>query len=318
MRISDTMLTNSFLLNMNNTKELLQTTQRQIATGSKLNKPSDSPSAMSRALRLQTQISNGDMFVQNIANSRASLQTTVSTMESVQTEVQNISILLTNANNPVNKDNLSSFADRIDMSLKSLLDLANTQFDGKYVFGGTDFTTKPYDFSATTVLNTSTNQQTTPVMQNVSTDGIQNVRISTNIIQKVNITGSELFGNLPSSNVNPPVPDVTKTDIFNTLVRVRDGFKNGQRASDADTKIINDFNTKVLDKLTTAGQVQNRMDFTTELLNNQQVELKTLLSKDKDVDVASAVMNLQNYQSNLDLSYKMSSMILPKSLLNYL
>jgi flagellin-like hook-associated protein FlgL len=67
-----------------------------------------------------------------------------------------------------------------------------------------------------------------------------------------------------------------------------------------------------------AGNIQNRLEDTQNMLQSQDLETRELLSKEKDVDMAAALIQLQNEQYSLELSYKVSSMILPMSLLDYL
>ncbi|MGE5682167.1 MAG: hypothetical protein ACM34K_14970 [Bacillota bacterium] len=319
MRITDSILASNFVTSLNKSKVAINTLQTQIYSGSTINKPSDSPSGMARVLRLEDQIANADTFVKNIDNSSAFLQTTIDTMESMMDETQNVVVMFSEINNPTTVTSYSTYADKLDLTIKAMVDMANTEYDGKYLFGGTDFSKKPFDFSTSTVINPSTGQMTTPVMQSVDTSGVQNVRISTNVTQKINTSGNELFGTLPnSSNVPPDAPDVSKGDIFNTLIRVRDDLRSGKKPADADVQLVKDFNQKILGKISSAGETMNRLNDTRDLLEGQQGELKNLLSKEKDTDVAKAVIDLQNQQYFLEMSYKMSSMILPKSLLDYL
>ncbi|HEX2866341.1 MAG TPA: flagellin [Ignavibacteriales bacterium] len=303
MRISDSILSANYLASLNSNKEQVEQIQEHIASGSKINKPSDSPSGISRVLRLQEQLQAGDTYTKNIEDSQSFIQTTASTLEGMQNEIQDSLVLFTDASNPVNVSNYPSYAKQLDMTISSLLDLANSQFGGKYLFSGTDFSGKPYS------LNGSRVEQNVPL-----TDGKQVVRISKYIDQTVNIPGNDLFGAVPK----PGDPVGTNTDIFNTLLRIKGDLEGGQRPSDSDVALVKTFQENLAGQLTTAGNIINRLDSTHELLDNQQLELKGLLSKEKDVDVAASVMDLQNRQYYLELSYKMSSMILPKSLLDYM
>ncbi|MGE5399251.1 MAG: flagellin [Ignavibacteriales bacterium] len=309
MRITDSILASNFISSLNKSKEGIQTLQTRIATGSKINNPSDSPSGISKVLKLQEQIQSGESFVKNVENGQAFMQTTTSSMENIADKVQDTLVLFTETNNPVNASNFKSYAAQIDQVLSSLMDVANSEFDGKYVFGGTDFstTTKPYGFT------TDINGNKAVELKVGSNSGEQKVRISKNMELTMNVPGSNVFPGVPSTGNG----DVTSTDIFNTLLRVKTNLENGIIPADSDVNIVKDFQTNLAGQLTTAGDTLNRLDSTHELLDNQQLELKKLLSNEKDVDVAQSVVDLQNQQYFLELSYKMSSMILPKSLLDY-
>ncbi len=294
MRVTDTLLHNSFLFNMNRSKRALHETQIQLATQSKVNKPSDSPLGSSRIMRLQNQLNRIGTYNDNISNSLSFIDNSISAMEGMQSEIQKVLVDLTNANNATVDNSLDTFAGKIDLAISSIMDYANSEFDGIYLFGGTDNSQKPfgYDAAGTAIEGKSS-----------VPDGKQNVRISDNIKQKVNVSGKELF---------------IDTDVFNTLITMRDNLQNGIRPSQAEVDKLNEFNDTLLNKMSEAGNISNRLNDTSEMLINQEMQLSLLLSEEKDIDVAEAVMDLQTQQYNLDLSYKISSAILPKSLLDYL
>lgn len=297
MRISDRTLATSFLINVNKTKENIQNLQTQILTGSKINAPSDSPSGTSRILRIEEQIQSYEIFQKNIENGLSFLETTTTTLQAIQSEVEKLDVLFVDLNNPASGAVLSETADQVYSALKSIIEQANTEYDGKYVLGGTNFTQAPYGFNAA---------GDAIELKVASVSGEQKIRISKNIIEKLNTTGAEVFGNVDGS------------DIMNTLLNVYNDLKAGNRPSEADKAALKDFNKKLTNELVKAGDKINRLTSTNELIDNQLMGLKTLMSKENDVDVTEAVINLQNQQYYLDVSYKMSSMILPKSLLDYI
>jgi flagellar hook-associated protein 3 FlgL len=413
MRITDNILTNTFLTGLSSNKTQMQKLQTQLAAQSKITKPSDSPMGTARSLRLSTQLSDNQVYSDNIANAQSGLDFTSQALDSMMSEMDKIMTTFTNINNPVNTAQYATYADYIDNSLSSMLNSANTEHDGKYIFGGTDYSSKPFDFSS--------DKKSVKVEVN-DISGEQFVKTAPNITQKINISGAELFatnvqasGNVDSGNaggqtsatkvydargneynfnvtytktadntydmkysitdsggaaiyndsksvkfnpnnggiqsingenpdpisINVPgkeiyftydIADMTekagsssfsysanqKTDIFNTLIRIRDNLKNGVKPSDADYQAVKDFNNRLSQKTSETGNMINLMDSTDELLSNQNTQLTALLSKEKDVDVAKAIMDLQNRDYLLQMSYKVSSMILPKSLVDYL
>ena len=82
--------------------------------------------------------------------------------------------------------------------------------------------------------------------------------------------------------------------------------------------MVKDFNKHILDKTTEAGNITNQLANTQDLLANQKSVLEGLLSSEQEIDIAKAIMELQNKDYLLQLTYKVSSTILPKSLLDYL
>jgi flagellin-like hook-associated protein FlgL len=109
-----------------------------------------------------------------------------------------------------------------------------------------------------------------------------------------------------------------KGDVFNTLTAIKDSLGNGQAPNENQVEIVNGFGIQVLNKSSEAGNFYNRISNNSDQLQNEESELNNLVSGERDTDIAQAIMDLQNRQYSLDLSYKVSAMILPHSLLDYL
>jgi flagellar hook-associated protein 3 FlgL len=186
MRISDAMRSSDFLYNLNITKVNEDKLREQISTQSKINTPSDDPAGAAKLLNLNNQIGQTNIYTQNVLDSLSFNQETNTEMGNIQDEVVNVMSSMTSAQNAAVNGNLNTFADKIDSSLSLILDSANSQSNGKYIFGGTDFSNKPYALSS----------DSESVLTQVNTSGVQSVRVSSNSVQKINITGTELFGTI--------------------------------------------------------------------------------------------------------------------------
>lgn len=302
MRITDRILTQHYLTNQNANKKNIDRLQRQIVSNSKINKPSDDPPGAAKSMRLSDQIYNNDVYQKNIQNAFSFLQETENSLNSIHDEIAKFLEMVPTFRDPIYYDNLEQFSLKTDLMLEQILNLANKEFDGKYLFGGTDFSNPPFGYADVPVPP----QSRTIEMKTTSISGKHIINISPALKQQINITGEELFGPIGTS------------DIFNTFVRISDSFRNGELPSDDDLKIIQDFNKHLLNKTAKTGDIVNQLNATDEVLQNHSLELKSLLSKVKDVDLGEAVLELQTYQYNLDISYKLSSMILPQSLIDYL
>ena len=417
MRISDSLLSNNYLNSMNKIKEKMSQLNQDISTGKKLHAPSDSPSGMAKVISLNNRISQSDTYVNNIQLSRTFVQESIGSMESIQQQISGLMGTLTEVDDATKTESLKAYGDKLDSILETVLASANNEFEGKYLFGGTDFSDKPYAY-------TSDDKSIKVNVNDVSSKQV--VKLSANSEQKINTTGTELFGTIISQagtldsatavggtiptqttiynaegnqytldmsytksaankynltytitdqggtqvydNSSSPIEvtfdastgklltvggsdtgtvqikspadkidftlnlrdlkegsttSVTNSanqdrDIFNVLISIRDALKSGTIPLDSDIQAVGKFNNHILDKLAEAGNVVNQLDNTEELLGNQKTLLQNLASKEDDVDVAQAILEMQNQDYLLQLSYKMSSMILPKSLVDYI
>ena len=297
MRISDSMLQSNFVRNLNYSKEKMEKIQTQIASNNKINSPSDSPSGAAKIMRFRSNITQIKDFMGNIDNSLSFIEESSRGLEYILDETTKVLVNLTEIQNPSKDGNLDTYANQIDSSINIMLEAANMDFNGQKVFGGTDDKTVPYGY---------TDDKSAIEVKASDVSGKRLVKISNNITQKINVTGTELFG------------DIDGSDIFNRLISIRDNLKNGIKPTEEDTNFINDFSSKVRDKLSATGNVINKLTDSKEILKNQSLTLEGLISKESDVDIAQATIDLQNYDYSLQLSYKMSSMFLTRSLLDYL
>ncbi len=108
------------------------------------------------------------------------------------------------------------------------------------------------------------------------------------------------------------------TNMLNMIQSISDGLAAGNLPSNEQLTMLTDFNDRILSKLAEAGGIQNRLIATSDMMQSQTLELQSLLSKEQDVDVAKASIELQTAQYSTEILYKTSSMILPKSLVDYL
>lgn len=418
MRITDLTIFNNYLFNIGRNREALETIQTQISTLRKIQRPSDSPEGTGKLIRLQNQLRTSEGYSKHIIEGLSFVDVTITSMETIQTSTANVLTTLASANNATVADNLQTFADQIDAALDAILNSANQKFNNKYLFAGTDYSASPFGYNA---------DGSAIEIKASDISGKQNIQISKSIIQKINMTGAEIFGTIvkQSGNLNSgaPIGDVqtnqtsvysadgteytfianyTKTadntydlsydiqdsggssvfssppashqivfdpltgemntingkpastliieapsqniqfifdpskikesanpasltfsanqqvDIFNTLLTIKNKLENGELPTDEEVARVANFNQHILNKLANAGNIINKLRDTKDVLSNQQFVLTGLISDEQDVDVAKAILELQNQDYVLQLSYKISSMVLPKSLLDYI
>ncbi len=298
MRITDKSLQAIFLNNLSEVRKQLNQTQTKIALGKKITKPSDEPFGATRLMRLNSQIEDIDTYLKNIDNGMSFTDITISVMNKIQEQVSNVIADLSNSIDAT--ENPQDFANKVDLALENLLSLANYKFNGKYIFGGTNRDEAPYGWDAT---NSFIEEKTT------SLDGYQRIRISGTVTQKINEPGRDLFGTVG----NPP-----GTDLFNSLISIKEKLENGEIVSADDLENLNNINEHIISETTKMGTYYKRMEDQKTLLENLRLDVESLMAKEQEVDVPRAIMDMQNYQASLDRTLKISAQILPKSLLDYL
>jgi flagellar hook-associated protein 3 FlgL len=174
------------------------------------------------------------------------------------------------------------------------VDIANTKFNGKYIFGGTQTTDPPFllapDRSAVT-------------MNPNGISGKIQYPVGEGVLADVNIDGQEAFNG---------------TDPFTLLIQVRDSLRAGtvptQAQIDAATAAFN----HATDEGSKAGSMLQSLAANGDQLSSQRQQLESLMSVQQDVDVADLAMKLNMEQNGLDAALSVAARILPKSLVDFL
>ncbi|MGB9592261.1 MAG: hypothetical protein ACPL1K_07075, partial [Candidatus Kryptoniota bacterium] len=136
MRINENQLISDLLYSIGQSRQSVDTLQAQISSGKLVNRPSDDPVLMQRLMLLQDQVNQNSMFRQNAGYAVSFLSSQSGALDqSVQLLTQIKGVILSAANDQ-NSSDQNAYASRLDEFIDQLLDLANTKFGDRYVFGG--------------------------------------------------------------------------------------------------------------------------------------------------------------------------------------
>jgi flagellar hook-associated protein 3 FlgL len=154
MRVTNKMLSNNFLRDMNVNIKNLSKLQQQMASGKEISRPSDDPFKISRSMQLHSDIDANKMYNDNIKDTINWLDTTDTSLGQAGDVLQRVRELLVSAGNATYDSNQKkAIKDEINQKVGQIAQIMNTNFDGRYLFGGTRGTTKPME----SVINASTN-----------------------------------------------------------------------------------------------------------------------------------------------------------------
>jgi flagellar hook-associated protein 3 FlgL len=143
------MMYGTLMSSLQNNLQNLLNLQRQMATQNKYSKLSDNPAAISRSLSLQSSIISNAQYIENQKDAMTILKDSETAMDSLIQTLQTIREKVIYAGDAaLDKTAVAAIADEIDALKQSLLDTLNTKIADKYIFGGTDTTTKPFVMGA--------------------------------------------------------------------------------------------------------------------------------------------------------------------------
>ena len=157
----------------------------ELSSGVRITSLSQNPVGAGENALLLNQIQQDDSFTQSSSLVTGQLQVADSALSSVVTELTSAISLATSANNgTMNASNVKSIGNQISGILDEVTSLANTSYQGQYIFAGGQTSTAPF----------STSTATSPAITTYNGDEGMNY-LETPSGQKIqlNVPGSQIF-----------------------------------------------------------------------------------------------------------------------------
>lgn len=189
MRITNSMLTNNFLSDMQTNLNSMQKLQKQLTSGKLIDKASDDPVIAARSMQINTQLDANTQYDTNIKDAGNWLSTTDTALGQVNTELTRIRTLLVSSGNAgYGTQERQSIKDEINQKIAELSQTLNTNFDGKYIFGGTRGTDKPTTTATSTVTTVVNYDSVTPANSTTTNTVVDKGAVAVSPIQSKSVT----------------------------------------------------------------------------------------------------------------------------------
>jgi flagellar hook-associated protein 3 FlgL len=125
--------------------EALFMLQEQATTGSRINRPSDDPSAAAGVLNLQSENAVLENYLKTLTEAVGMLSVSSSVLQQITSTVNQAKTSITQVTSGTYDDaSRQRTAEAIDNTLEQLVQLANTKHNGQYLFGGSDTDSAPF------------------------------------------------------------------------------------------------------------------------------------------------------------------------------
>ncbi len=145
LRVAQQQIYSSSVTYMNSSLSQLMESNLQASSQKRINRPSDDPVGMTRILGYRDNLASIDQYNTNISMAKGWLSLADSTMVQANTVVTRLKELAEQAaTGTVSADNRDQIAAEARQLFKQLVGMANTQFDGKYIFAGHKTDTSPF------------------------------------------------------------------------------------------------------------------------------------------------------------------------------
>jgi flagellar hook-associated protein 3 len=295
LRVTQGMIQSQLVNNLNKNMNVMANSQDQLATGRKINKPSDDPVGITYALRYRSEIAINDQYQKNITSATSSV-------EHIDTVLGQINDLITRAKELTIKgvsdtstpESRVAIAEEMDGIYSNLITLGNEQLNGRYIFNGQQTLTQPYTEAT------------------AGTKDVDNGEIFLTLAPGVNIStnmsGNVVFGTSADTD-----------NLFTVVKTIRDAFNSNQ--ADVATSAMTNLDTrlnKFLGIRSEIGARANRIEMLENRSEDLNLTLNSLSGKTEDADMAETITKLQTQQNVYQASLSVGAKIISPSLVDYL
>lgn len=290
MRISNNMIYNSLLNDINKNRQSLADIQNKVASGKRVEVPSDDSTAYAKAASIDEVIQKNEQYKQNIGEGLKQARQTQYSLDKMLDQLNTVKQhTVQGANGSANTDNdLEILADNVAAAKENIMEQGNSRSAGRFLFGGTQTQNQPFEMSGGSVGYNGNSEELT-------------IQVSDTAKVNVGVDGSQL------------------QDVFNTLDQVESALRSGDR--EQVRQLIDQVDARVEDVSSISSKVAqgiDKMEYLEKNYEDTNVNNQTQKSRLVDTDYAQALSDLQKYQTSYQAALSANSRIVQTSLVNLL
>jgi flagellar hook-associated protein 3 FlgL len=292
MRVADQQIYGTLLGNLQRSRQQILQAQQQISSQKKVTEPSDDPAAFGQIVLDKAALAQTDQWIRNIQFGTARVDAADNALEQTQNLLIRLRELTIQArSDTTSAEGRTTIAQEVRQLHRQLMQLANTEVEGRAIFSGTETDVTPFVISSGDTVTYQGNSES------------QSIAVGRNQTVQVLIPGDEIFTG-------------ATTNIFNSVRDLLVALE-GNNGAGIETAIANlDLATKqVSDAQGRVGALANRLEVTTTALDTATTTIRQVLSHNEDADLAAAVAQLSLQQAAVEATSQAFSRIFDTTLL---
>ncbi|HEY6759748.1 MAG TPA: flagellar hook-associated protein FlgL [Baekduia sp.] len=313
MRITNNMVSDRVISDLQARYAQLANTQLQISTGRRVNAPSDDPTAAAQERLQQSQLAG----IKSSQNSVASTQTWLNQSESSLSGVTDVlarakEIATTGANGSYSQSDRNALANEVDQLVQAAKESLNAKVGNDYIFSGAKTDTVPYGTATGDTYQGDTGA--------VVRDGGAGVTLQNNPSfvstsgASETLTAGAILGNGSASGDGR---------VLDTLTQLAAHLRGGtasdlQALGSTDLTALESNRVAVGNAVSAIGAMSNRATAATQRLSDMEDNAGDRIDDLTGVDMAQAISDYSTQSAAYQASLKVGAQIIQPSLLQFL
>ena len=303
-RITQRSVSNTMLSGLQGNLSRMQKFQEQLTTGKQVSRPSDSPVKTVEALQFRSSIRRTEQYLRNANDGLALLGAADEALSSGLDLTARIrELVLRGMDDTLNEQGREALAKEIDTLRGSLLDVANTRYLDRPVFGGNVATSAAYSLP-----DPSTSS---PGGAYVG-DTDQAVRtVGSGVQVAVTVAGTAVFGR----DSDPDQLFVVLDELSQAL---QDGTASRHARLDGGLVNLDKAINRMISSLGELGARFNRVENVKSAAEGTLVNLSNSLAEVEDIDLPKTIVELQMQETAYKAALGATARVVQPSLLDFL
>jgi flagellar hook-associated protein 3 FlgL len=292
IRVTERSIATNVLANLQGNISKLGDLQNRLSSGKQLTKPSDAPGDAVLAMQYRSDVTSLQQYSRNADDGVAWLNTADTALTSAVEQVNRAKELVLSgmsSGSGGSQDARNAIALEMDNIRESVLNLANTQYLDRPVFGGTTTGQIAYNDDGTYA---GDNGQ---VLRTVSPSA--KIRVDT--------SGDEVFG-------------TGNNQVFDLLKKISDDLRNDPTQLEDDLGKLNQATTTMQAGLSSVGARVNRLTQLQNYADSRVIDLNSQVSSVEDIDLPKTITELTLQQTAYQAALAATAKVVQPSLVDFL
>ncbi|WP_174728870.1 flagellar hook-associated protein FlgL [Mesobacillus harenae] len=294
MRVTQSMLSANSLRNLNNSYLKMAKYQDQMSTGTKITKPSDDPVVAMKGMFYRSNLTEVEQYKRNLSELYLWMENSEAGIEHANNGLQRVrELVVQGSNGALSPDDKKSIAREVEQIKNDLVQVANTQVAGRYIYHGTDTANAPVA------------EGNPPIVAANLTDpaiGQYKVEVSRGVSLQANVNPANVFNK----------------ELFDVVQGIQTSLENDAAGLDDLFGRLD----KVMNNLTAErselGARFNRLEMVDNRLAQQEVMATRILSDTEDIDFERVVTDFKTQESVHRAALSTSAQIIKPTLMDFL
>jgi len=287
MRVTNKIIYDTIKYSLANITEDLARSNRVIATGRRINSPSDDPVGITQALHIRSTLANLEQLERNVTFGKSWLTASESALNQVQDLISNAkSLCVQMATATTGAAQREAASENVQVAMDELVSLANSDVNGHYIFAGSKTESAPFKDDGTYQ----------------GDDKPFTIKIGRDATLAIGNDGDAVFGTL-----------------FNTLSDLKNALSDNDvpGIQGAMSKLDDHFD-QITTKISDLGAKTVRMEIKEKIFQDLNLTNTERLSGIEDADIADAIIGLKEKQVAYQAVLVSASKIMKLSLVDFL